>query len=95
MVLQAIIDGLSVTARAAVMASRIASVSCPSISWTCQPDARKRSTSLSETARLVAPSIEIELLSQKAISLPSLKWPAMEIASWLMPSIRQPSPMKT
>jgi hypothetical protein len=49
MVLQAIIDGLSVTARAAVMASRIASVSWPSISWTCQPEARKRSTSSSET----------------------------------------------
>ena len=72
MVLQAIIDGLSVTARAAVMASRIASVSWPSISWTCQPEARKRSTSLSETARLVAPSIVIELLSQKAIRWPSL-----------------------
>jgi hypothetical protein len=71
MVLQAIIDGLSVTARAAVMASRIASVSWPSISWTCQPEARKRSTSLSDTARLVAPSIVIELLSQKAIRWPS------------------------
>ena len=72
MVLQAIIDGLSVTARAAMMASRIASVSWPSISWTCQPEARKRSGSLSETARLVAPSIEIELLSQKAMRWPSL-----------------------
>jgi hypothetical protein len=72
MVLLAIIDGLSVTARAAVMASRIASVSWPSISWTCQPEARKRSTSLSDTARLVAPSIVIELLSQKAIRWPSL-----------------------
>jgi hypothetical protein len=72
MVLLAIIDGLSVTARAAVMASRIASVSWPSISWTCQPQERKRSTSLSDTARLVAPSIVIELLSQKAIRWPSL-----------------------
>ena len=92
---QAIMVGWSVTDRAVTIASRIASVSWPSISSTCQPEARNRSTSLSETARLVAPSIEIELLSQKAISRPSFRWPASEIASWLMPSIRHPSPMKT
>jgi hypothetical protein len=38
---------------------------------------------------------QIELLSQKAMRWPSLKWPAMEIASGLIPSIGQPSPMKT
>ena len=92
---QAIIEGLSVTERAVTIASRIASVSWPSISSTCQPEARKRPTSSSETARLVAPSIVIELSSQKAMSRPSLRWPASEIASWLTPSIRQPSPRKT
>jgi hypothetical protein len=95
MVRHAIMVGLSVTERPAAIAPRISSVSWPSISSTCQPDARKRSTWSSETARLVAPSIEMELSSQKAISRPSLRWPASEIASWLMPSMRQPSPMKT
>ena len=33
-----------------------------------------------------------ELSSNSTISLLSLRWPASEIASWLMPSIRQPSP---
>ena len=36
-----------------------------------------------------------ELSSQRTISLLSLRWPASEIASWLMPSIRQPSPAMT
>ena len=95
MVRQAIIVGRSVTDRAVTIASWIASVSWPSISSTCQPEAWKRSISLSDTARLVAPSIEMELLSQKAISRPSLRWPASEMASWLMPSMRQPSPLNT
>ena len=89
-----IIDGWSVTDWATLIASRIASVSWPSISCTCQCDARNRSVWLSETARLVAPSIETELLSKNAISLPSFRCPANEIASWLMPSIRHPSPRK-
>ena len=32
---------------------------------------------------------------RSTISLLSLRWPASEIASWLMPSIRQPSPAMT
>ena len=36
--------------------------------------------------------MEMELSSNSTISLLSLRWPASEIASWLMPSIRQPSP---
>ncbi len=92
---QEIIDGLSVTCCAAMIAARMASVSWPSISCTCQWLAWKRAVWSSDTARLVAPSMEMELLSKKAISLPSFKWPAREIASWLIPSIRQPSPMNT
>jgi hypothetical protein len=38
------------------------------------------------------PSMVIELLSQNTISLFSFRWPASAMASWLMPSIRQPSP---
>ena len=56
---------------------------------------RNRATWSSETARLVGPSIEIELSSHSTISLLSRRWPASDIASWLMPSIRQPSPQKT
>ena len=92
---QEIIDGRSVTACAARIASRIASVSCPSISCTCQCAARNRAVWSSDTASPVGPSIEMLLLSKNAISLPSFRWPAREIASWLMPSIRQPSPMNT
>ena len=46
----------------------------------------------SETASEVGPSMEIWLSSNSTISLLSLRCPASEIASWLMPSIRQPSP---
>ena len=42
-----------------------------------------------------APSIEMSLLSQMTISLLSFRWPASAIASWRMPSIRQPSPAST
>jgi hypothetical protein len=45
--------------------------------------------------QLVAPSIEIELFSQNAISRPSFRCPASEIASWRTPSSKHPSPMKT
>ncbi len=95
MVRQAISVGWPLGSRAVAIAPWIASVSWPSISSTRQPEARKRSTSLSETASVVGPSIEIELLSQNAISLSSFRWPASEIASWLTPSIRQPSPRNT
>ena len=40
----------------------------------------------------VEPSIVMLLSSHSTISRPSLRWPARPIASWLMPSIRQPSP---
>ncbi|MNL24183.1 hypothetical protein D3C87_1456070 [compost metagenome] len=35
------------------------------------------------------------LLSQMTMSLLSLRWPASEMASWEMPSMRQPSPART
>ena len=41
------------------------------------------------------PSIEMPLSSYSAISLLSFQAPASAQASWLMPSIRQPSPMNT
>jgi hypothetical protein len=46
------------------------------------------------TARRL-PSIVMPLSSHSTISLLSLRWPASVIASWLMPSIRQPSPAST
>ncbi len=39
-----------------------------------------------------APSMVILLSSHSTIRRPSPRWPARPIASWLMPSIRQPSP---
>ena len=39
-----------------------------------------------------APSMVMLLSSHSTISLLSFRWPASAIASWLMPSIRQPSP---
>jgi hypothetical protein len=41
----------------------------------------------------VRPSMEIELSSYRAMSLPRPQWPARETASWEMPSMLQPSPM--
>ena len=46
-------------------------------------------------ARLVGPSMVMWLSSKTQISLPSRRWPASEAASWLMPSIMQPSPAMT
>ncbi|MNU00426.1 hypothetical protein D3C72_2435540 [compost metagenome] len=57
--------------------------------------ARKRACWSVESAIEIGPSIEMLLSSQKTISLLSLRWPASEIASWLMPSMRQPSPAST
>jgi hypothetical protein len=41
------------------------------------------------------PSMEMSLLSHSTISFDSFCMPARPIASWLMPSIRQPSPAMT
>ena len=60
-----------------------------------QPDAWKRATWSVESESDTGPSMEMLLLSQKTTSLFSLRWPASAIASWLMPSIRQPSPAST
>ena len=82
-------------ARAFVSASSMAAGSWPSISITCQPDARKRAGWFVASAISTVPSIVMLLLSQSTISLPSFSRPASEIASWLTPSIRQPSPAIT
>ena len=94
-VLQAIIEGLSVTLRALRMARWTASGSCPSTACTCQPAAAKRFLWSSEVLSEVGPSIEMPLSSNSTISRPSPRWPASVIASWPMPSIRQPSPAMT
>ena len=77
------------------MAAAMASGSWPSIWMAFQPEALKRATWSVESDSETGPSIEMLLLSQKTISLLSFRWPASEIASWLMPSIRQPSPQIT
>ena len=46
-------------------------------------------------ASSVAPSIVMWLSSKTQISRPSPRWPASEAASWLTPSIKQPSPAIT
>ena len=56
---------------------------------------RSRASWSSEHDSDVAPSIEISLSSNSTIRRLSLRWPASEIASWLRPSIRQPSPAMT
>ena len=50
---------------------------------------------MEEIASDVGPSMEMPLSSNRTIRRPSPRWPASEIASWLMPSIRQPSPAIT
>ena len=94
MVFAAISVGLSDVC-AAFRAVRIAAGSWPSTRTAAQPEASKRRTWSSPTARLVAPSIEIELSSNSTISLAKRRWPASEIASCEIPSIRQPSPAIT
>ena len=81
--------------RAASMASAMASGSMPSMWLAFQPEAWKRATWSVESASEMLPSMEMSLLSQKTISLLSLRWPASEMASCEMPSIRQPSPART
>ncbi len=93
-VLQAIIDGRS-DIFALSMAALTASMSCPSTSITSHPAAVKRVIWSIEVDRLVAPSMVMPLSSKRTMSLDSLRCPARSMASWLTPSIRQPSPAKT
>ena len=95
MVRAAISQGFDGSALAFLMAAEICAGSWPSMAIVFQFEASKRFSWSSDTERFVAPSIEIELSSQKTMSLPSFKCPASEIASWLMPSMRQPSPAIT
>ena len=90
----AIREGLSL-AFAAVMAASMASASCPSMRATSQPLAWKRASWSSEADSSVPPSMVMSLSSNSTIRRDSFRWPASEIASWLMPSIRQPSPANT
>jgi hypothetical protein len=83
------------TAVGMAIACATASGSWPSTWATCQPAAAKRAIWSVEVARLVGPSMEIELSSQKRMSFESFRCPARSIASWLTPSIRQPSPAIT
>ena len=91
---QAISDGLA-ERRALAMAAATASGSCPSTDCTSQPAARKRIGWFIEVASVVFPSIEMPLSSHSTISRDSFRWPARSMASWLMPSCRQPSPATT
>ena len=95
-VLQAIITGRSPERWAAAMAASTASTSCPSTpAITCQPQASKRRGVSSMNHGETGPSIEMPLSSYSATSLFSFHAPASATASWLMPSIRQPSPRNT
>jgi hypothetical protein len=60
-----------------------------------QPAASKRFIWSVESDSEVGPSMEMLLSSNSTISLLSFRWPASVMASWLMPSIRQPSPAMT
>ena len=59
---------------------------------TDQFDASKRFSWSIDVDRFVDPSMEIELSSHNTINLFSLRWPPRSMASWLIPSMRQPSP---
>ena len=72
-----------------------ASGSWPSTASVFQPAARKRAAWSSELLSSTGPSMVMRLSSHSTISLLRFRWPASEIASWLMPSIRQPSPAST
>ena len=69
-----------------------ASVSWPSTVDASHPEASKRLIWSSFTVRSVGPSMEIELSSNSTINFESFRCPASDMASWLMPSIRHPSP---
>ncbi len=88
-------DGRS-SERAASMAFEICSMSLPF--WTrivCQPYASKRSRTSSVNAQAVGPSSWIWLSSYSAMSLPSRRCPASELASDATPSWRSPSEQMT
>ena len=91
---QAIIDGLSLCCAASI-ALAIASGSWPSMRVAFQPAAWKRITWSVDSDSEVGPSMVTWLSSKKTISFFSRRWPAIEIASWLSPSIRSPSEART
>ena len=69
--------------------------SWPSTAFTAQPAALKRAIWSPVSEMVAAPSMVVLLSSNSTVSLLSLKRPAIEMASWLTPSIRQPSPAIT
>jgi hypothetical protein len=79
--------GRSVAERAVLTAARIASVSWPSISCTCQPEARKRSTSLSDIARLVAPSGPVLLQERPHLSERGFDLTCTDTAALIQPCL--------
>ena len=82
-------------AAAAVSARSMSSGSWPSQDSTCQPAATKRARWSVVSDSDTLPSIEMPLLSHSTIRRLSFCIPARPIASWLIPSIRQPSPAMT
>ncbi|OHB34178.1 MAG: hypothetical protein A2882_01465 [Phenylobacterium sp. RIFCSPHIGHO2_01_FULL_70_10] len=65
------------------------------MAFTAQPAALKRAIWSPVSEMVASPSMVVLLSSKRTVSLLSLKRPAMEMASWLTPSIRQPSPAIT
>ena len=87
--------GLSLDFLALLIAASIASTSLPSAtSKTSHSLAKNLALTCSEKERSKAPSRVTWLASYKRINLLSLRWPANEIASWEIPSCKQPSPHK-
>ncbi len=80
---------------ASVRARSISAGSWPSQDSVRQPDAANRASWSVESDSDTAPSMVMSLSSHRTISRPSFRWPASAMASWLMPSIRQPSPAMT
>ena len=79
-----------------MIARSMSSGSWPSHACTDQPAASNRCLLVGDVRRgITLPSIEMPLSSQNTMSLLSFCLPASPIASWLMPSIRQPSPAIT
>ena len=82
-------------ARAADRAQSMAAGSWPSTASVVQFEASNRLRWSSELETDGAPLIVVWLSSKIRVSLASSRWPASESASWLTPSIRQPSPQNT
>ena len=91
---QRIMAGRSAS-RASRRARSTSSGSWPSHSKVAQPQAAKRATWSVVSARLTGPSMVMPLSSNRTVSLRSRCIPARAMASWLTPSIRQPSPAIT